>query len=65
MNNIPTHPWDAADYLETQEDVAAYLEAALEESEPSLIAAVLGDIARSQDMTHIAHETGLEQESLH
>jgi probable addiction module antidote protein len=65
MTNIQTHPWDAADYLETKEDMAAYLEAALEKGEPSLIVAALGDIARSKGMTQIARETGLGRESLY
>ena len=43
-----TRPWDAADHLETQDDVVAYLEAAFEEGDPSLIAAALGDIARAK-----------------
>jgi len=44
---VKTRTWDAADYLESQEDMAAYLEAALEEGDASLVAAVLGDIARA------------------
>ena len=43
-----TVPWDAAEHLETEEDMAAYLEAALEEGDACLVAAALGDIARSQ-----------------
>jgi probable addiction module antidote protein len=65
MATIQTYSWDASDHLETKEDIAAYLEAALEEGDPSLVAAALGDIARSQGMTHIARETGLGRESLY
>lgn len=65
MTHIQTFPWDAADHLETPEDMAAYLEAALEEGDPALIVTVLGDIARSKGMTHIARETGLGRESLY
>jgi probable addiction module antidote protein len=61
----PTYPWDASDHLETKEDIVAYLEAALEDGDPSLIAAALGDIARSKGMTQIARETGLGRESLY
>jgi probable addiction module antidote protein len=64
MATIQTYPWDAAEHLETKEDIAAYIEAALEDGDPSLVVAALGDIARSQGMTHIASETGLERESL-
>jgi len=47
------------------EDMAAYLEAALDEGDPSLIAAALGDIARAKGMTAIARDTGLGRESLY
>jgi len=65
MSTVLTQPWDAADHLETKEDMAAYLEAALEEGDPALIAAVLGDIARSKGMAQIARDTGLGRESLY
>jgi probable addiction module antidote protein len=65
MATVQTHLWDASDHLKTKEDIAAYLEAALEDGDPSLIAAALGDIARSQGMTQIARETGLGRESLY
>ena len=59
-----TLPWDAAEHLETEEDMAAYLEAALEDGDSSLVAAALGDIARAKGMTEIARETGLGRESV-
>ena len=65
MDKTETFTWDSAEHLETKEDIAAYLEAALEEDDPSLIVVVLGDIARSRGMTHIARETGLGRESLY
>ena len=65
MATLQTHSWDASEHLETKEDIAAYLEAALEDGDPSLVAAALGDIARSKGMTHIASETGLGRESLY
>ena len=45
--------------------LAAYLEAALEESDPALFMAALGDIARAKGMTEIARKTGLGRESLY
>ena len=60
-----TTPWDPADHFHTEEDMAAYLEAALEECDPTVIAAALGDIARAKGMTHVARETGLGRESLY
>ena len=64
MAKTKTRTWDAAEHLDTAEDMAAYLDAALDEGDPSLIAAVLGDIARAKGMTAIAREAGLGRESL-
>ena len=60
-----TKKWDAADHLKTDEDMVAYLEAALEESDSALVAAALGDIARAKGMTDIARGAGLGRESLY
>jgi probable addiction module antidote protein len=57
--------WDPAENLRTEEEMAAYLEAALEENDPALISAALGDIARAKGMTQIAKQTGLGRESLY
>ena len=62
---IDTQPWDAADYLEEEEDVVAYLEAAFEDGDPQLITAALGDIAKSRGMTKVALKSGLGRESLY
>ena len=60
-----TRPWDPAEHLQTEEDMVAYLEAALGEGDPALIAAVLGDIARAKGMSQVARESGLGRESLY
>ena len=65
MTKTITRPWDPAEHLNTQEDIVAYFEAALEDGDSQLIASVLGDIARSKGMTEIARETGLGRESLY
>lgn len=65
QNVIETHPWDAAEHLKTEEDMTAYLNAALEEGDPVLVLAVLGDIARAKGMSQIAHTAGLGRESLY
>jgi len=57
--------WDAAEHLATEEDMAAYLEAALQEGDPALIAAALGDIARAKGMSQVARDAGLGRESLY
>ena len=57
--------WDPAEHLKTEQDMVAYLEAALAEQDPALIAAALGDIARAKGMTQTAREAGLGRESLY
>ena len=49
-----TRRWHAAETLETKEDIAAYLDAVLEDGDPGLLKAALGDIARAKGMTEIA-----------
>lgn len=65
MGKTITKQWDVAEHLETEEDMAAYLEAALEDGDPKLVSAALGDIARAKGMTQVASETGLGRESLY
>ena len=65
MTKTKTFPWDPAEHLNSEEEMAAYLEAALEEGEPSLVAAALGDIARARGMSQLARDTGLGRESLY
>lgn len=65
MAKIKTKRWDPAEHLETEEDMAAYLEAALEDGDSAVIAAALGDIARAKGMSQIARETGLGRENLY
>jgi probable addiction module antidote protein len=65
MARVTTKAWDPAGHLETDEDMAAYLEAALEEGDPALVAAALGDIARAKGMTQVARDTGMGRESLY
>ena len=65
MAKTVTTPWDPADHLKTEEDMVAYLEAALEEADPALVAAALGDIARAKGMTQVAKDAGLGRESLY
>ncbi len=60
-----TRAWDVADHLKTEEDMVAYLEAALDDGDASLVFAVLGDIARAKGMSEVAREAGLGRESLY
>ena len=65
MGKTQTRPWDPAEHLETKEDMAAYLNVALEDGDLSVILAALGDIARARRMSVVAQETGLGRESLY
>jgi len=58
-------PWDAAEHLESAEDMVAYLQAAFEDGDAALIAAAIGDVARARGMTQIARNAGLSRESLY
>ncbi|KZD04917.1 addiction module antidote protein [Oceanibaculum pacificum] len=62
---VATRPWDASEHLDSAEAIAAYLDAAMEDGDPALIAAALGDVARARGMTQIAKDTGLARESLY
>lgn len=65
MGNLKTTEWDPAEYLDSDEKITEYLAAALEENDPALFAAALGDIARAKGMSQMARETGLARESLY
>jgi probable addiction module antidote protein len=59
--------WDSAEYLKTEEDMANYLDACMEEAgdDPAFIARALGAIARARGMTQVAKDAGLSRESLY
>ncbi len=67
MGSTKTILYDSAEYLETPEDMAAYLEACFEiaDGDAAFIAKALGNIARAKGMTEIAREAGLSRESLY
>lgn len=60
-------PYDAAEHLRTPQDAALYLAAALEEGgdDPAFIAQVLGDIARSGNLSALARDVGMSREGLY
>ncbi len=60
-----TRLWEAADLLETEDTIAAYLDAVLDEGDPSSFVAALGGIARAKGMTRVARDAGLGRESLY
>lgn len=58
-------PFDATDYLQTQQDMAQHFEACLQEGDPALVQHVLGAIARARGMVQLAKDTGLSREGLY
>ena len=65
MSTIKMRPFDMANYLTSEEDVAEYLRQVLEDGDPAELGAALGDIARARGMTQLARDTGLSRESLY
>jgi probable addiction module antidote protein len=64
---IKTRPWDSAEHLKTEEDIAEYFEACLREAgdDPAFIAHALGVIARARGMAQVARDTGISREGLY
>jgi probable addiction module antidote protein len=60
-----TKVFDPAKYLKSEEDIIAYLDAAMEDNDPAHIARALGDVARSEGMTEISRRTGLGRQALY
>ena len=67
MTRTATSRYDVAEHLRTPEDMAAYLEASIEEADgdAAFVAKALGDIARARGMAQVATDTGLSRESLY
>jgi len=67
MRKTKTTRYDVAEHLRTPEEMAASLEACLDEAkgDAAFIAKALGDIARARGMTQVARDTGLSRESLY
>src|SRR5437660_5691670 len=62
---LKTKKYDVANYLDSDEMIAVYLDAAFETGDTSRIAEALGDVARARGMTKIAKATGLAREQLY
>ena len=67
MKQTATTRYDVAEHLRNPEEMAAYLEACLEEADgdAAFIAKALGDIARAKGMAQVARDAGLSRESLY
>ena len=66
MQDVTFARYDTADYLKSEEDIAAYLEAVMEEGgdDPAYIARALGVVARARNMTALAKEVGMSRVGL-
>lgn len=62
---IKLTPFDAADYLDDEETIAAYLSEALEDSDPDVFLMAIRTVARARGMTQLAKDSGLGRESLY
>ncbi|MDR1424174.1 MAG: putative addiction module antidote protein [Azoarcus sp.] len=56
--------YDTADYLKTEDDIAEYLDAVMEDGTPALIAAALGDVARARNLSQLARDVGMTRQGL-
>lgn len=65
MKTMKTSPFDVAEYLDDEADIAAYLQAVLEENDPVLLRLALGDIAKARGMSEIARQAGVNRQSLY
>jgi probable addiction module antidote protein len=64
MNKITRY--DSAEYLETEEDIAAYLDAVVQESnDPTMLIHALGVVARARNFSQLARDTGISREGLY
>ncbi len=62
---IKTTKFDIQDHLKTVKQQISYLEAALDEDDPSFIATAIGDVARARGVSAFARETGLSREAIY
>ena len=62
---LRTTPWDSVELLDSPESMAAYIEAAFEDGDPSLITHALGVVARLRGMTQLAKDAGLSRDAIY
>jgi len=65
MSTLKTTIWDASEHLTSPDAIAEYMTAVLEDGDPDLLLAALGDIAKAKGMTELSRKTGLGRESLY
>ena len=64
MNKVKFSRYDTVDYLRNEYDITAYLDAAMEDGDPALIAAALGDVARARNLSQLARDVGMSRQGL-
>lgn len=64
MTKVKFSRYDTVDYLKTEADIAAYLDAVTEDGDPALIAAALGDVARARNLSQLARDVGMSRQGL-
>jgi probable addiction module antidote protein len=62
---VTIHKWDAAEFLETEEDMAVFLADAMESGDRDVIVLALNTVARARGMTQIAQDAGIARQALY
>ncbi|WP_343583833.1 addiction module antidote protein [Herbaspirillum sp.] len=65
QEDLEVAPFDAAEYLDSEEAIAAYIQAALEENDPALLMSALSDVIRARGVSTVAQKAGLGRASLY
>jgi probable addiction module antidote protein len=67
MTDAKFSRYDSADYLETEDDIAAYLNAVMEEGggDPTYVTRALGVVARARNVSKLARDTGMSREGIY
>jgi probable addiction module antidote protein len=65
MNKVKISRFDAADYLDSEEMIAEYINAVMEDGDPELLLAAISDVAKARGMAKVAEDAGLGRESLY
>ncbi|MDO5288515.1 MAG: putative addiction module antidote protein [Pseudomonadota bacterium] len=64
---VKTREWDVMEHLRDEQDIALYIEAAMQEApdDVAFMAMALGDVARARNMAELARQTGLSRQTLY
>ncbi|WP_226841340.1 addiction module antidote protein [Acidithiobacillus ferrooxidans] len=64
MMEVQFRRYDTVNYLKTEDDIANYLDAAMDDGDPALILAALGDVARARNLSQLARDIGMSRQGL-